>query len=153
MEFCTHPKVTSFLTSFSLTWTLLTSDARFNMSFASRFVLTLHSKFCSDIHWYCSLSSFGLKPASTTTQRFGNQNQNAGLGQSSILASSTLGQGSPQFTKSTRFNDLPDDVKKTLEEIELVITFDSWFDFISHKWAAHISRAAYKFLKIYNKEN
>jgi nucleoporin p58/p45 len=32
--------------------------------------------------------------------------------------SSTLGQGSPQFTKSTRFNDLPDDVKRTLEQID-----------------------------------
>ena len=58
----------------------------------------------------------------TAFLRFSNPTQNTGLGQSSILISSALTHGSPQFTKSTRFNDLPDDLKKTLEQIELVIT-------------------------------
>lgn len=30
--------------------------------------------------------------------------------------------GSPLFTKSTKFNDLPDHLKKTFEEIEYVLS-------------------------------
>ncbi|KAJ3510977.1 hypothetical protein NLJ89_g4367 [Agrocybe chaxingu] len=60
------------------------------------------------------------QPQSKICSLFGNMTQNTGfgLGQSTNLNASTQPAGPPPFTKSTKFNDLPDDIKKVLETID-----------------------------------
>ncbi|KAJ7762031.1 hypothetical protein DFH07DRAFT_957036 [Mycena maculata] len=59
--------------------------------------------------------------STNTNPLFGNSN-NAGSSMFGAKPQQQLGlqasQGPPPFTKSTKFNDLPDNVKKTLEEID-----------------------------------
>ena len=57
----------------------------------------------------------------------------------------------PPFTKSTRFNDLPDDVKKTFEAIEYASCSPAFLDLTLS--AVHTSKAEYKSAKIFTNEN
>lgn len=58
------------------------------------------------------------------TLQLGAFGSNTGASAFGRFPSSAVAHGSPLFTKSTRFNDLPDDLKKTLEQIESVVTFN-----------------------------
>ncbi|THG98738.1 hypothetical protein EW026_g3500 [Hermanssonia centrifuga] len=63
-----------------------------------------------------TLPGFGMNPATTNPFSAKLQSQQpGGFGQSTT----TQSLGAPLFTKSTKFNDLPDEVKKTLEAIEV----------------------------------
>jgi len=52
------------------------------------------------------------------------------FGQNQNFAVSVQPSGPPPFSKATKFNDLPDDVKKVLETIEYAVLndFDIWPD-------------------------
>jgi hypothetical protein len=75
------------------------------------------------------------------------------FGQNQNLAISTQQpSGPPPFTKATKFNDLPDDVKRVLETIEYAtLYFDIWPDL--DPTSAHSSRAGFRSVKNSNSGN
>jgi len=76
------------------------------------------------------------------------------FGQNQNLAVSTQQpSGPPPFTKATKFNDLPDDVKKILETIEYAtLYFNLWPD-IDPIIAAHSFKAGLRLAKNSNNGN
>ncbi|KAF8150710.1 hypothetical protein B0H34DRAFT_729934 [Crassisporium funariophilum] len=69
---------------------------------------------------FAASSLFGNKSQQPQQQQqqFGYNNQAQNTGFSSLGQSNAAQYGPPPFTKSTKFNDLPDDIKRVLENID-----------------------------------